>query len=345
MTFTQIGFDFYFSKYRIEDSGLYLIRKKLFSTTESFIKFENIGSEIIKQKDRKYLWLFCSILFLAIALYVFNRRLHDYKVGETAEIFHLCISFFFCLVYQFRSENKLILFKDENIKGIEFNGTIWYKKSLDQFVKHLLQSRDNYLKSKYPVIEGLTLDEIVNCMDAKLDPQDGLFLKRLTKHFVERLIFKGVRLDAENSSAICSLTTEKNARKIISKHQDELINAGKYIYISGFSENKYKVTLIGTTSDPCKIMEHSGTNGGNYGIETEDIVEKYKKWNKEFGVKTIGIGFDFCEFEIMNKEIDYKKLATEVYEFCPDVVDQGTETIENLENEIKKTGKIFLWWD
>jgi hypothetical protein len=38
-------------------------------------------------------------------------------------------------------------------------------------------------------------------------------------------------------------------------------------------------------------------------------------------------------------------MVNEVYEFCPDVVDQGTDTVEGLESEIKKSGTIFLWWD
>lgn len=34
-----------------------------------------------------------------------------------------------------------------------------------------------------------------------------------------------------------------------------------------------------------------------------------------------------------------------MYEFCPDIVEQGTESIEELVEEIKKTKKLFLWWD
>ncbi len=87
------------------------------------------------------------------------------------------------------------------------------------------------------------------------------------------------------------------------------------------------------------------TNGYNYDIGPKDIIEKYEKWDREFGITPISIGFDFCECEIKNRHIDYKILAAEVYEFCPDAVEQGTGTVELLESEIKKTGSIFLWWD
>ena len=42
---------------------------------------------------------------------------------------------------------------------------------------------------------------------------------------------------------------------------------------------------------------------------------------------------------------DWMALAREVYEFCPDIVDQGTETVERLAYEMRVTNELFLWWD
>jgi hypothetical protein len=39
------------------------------------------------------------------------------------------------------------------------------------------------------------------------------------------------------------------------------------------------------------------------------------------------------------------EFAKEVYQFCPDVVDQGTETVEALASERKRTNRVYLWWD
>ena len=117
------------------------------------------------------------------------------------------------------------------------------------------------------------------------------------------------------------------------------------IFISEFSGKGYYVAIVGKTADPYQIMKYAGTSGANYDIDTTDIIAKFKKWDKAFGLKPVSIGSDFCEGEISNKNIDYGKLAAEVYEFCPDVVEQGTETVERLEKEIKETGRILLWWD
>lgn len=194
-------------------------------------------------------------------------------------------------------------------------------------------------------IDDLTETEQSYCKDAKLENEDALFLKKLTRRPIEKLVFEKENADIEKPGAICSLTSEENARKIIIDSLAKLRQEGKYIFISEIAHNGYKVGLTGVTSDPYKLMEFAETNGGNYNIETSHIIERYKKWDSEFGIIPIAIGFDFCECQIKNKNIDYKKLAEEVYEFCPDVVEQGTETVEALGEEMKRTGTIYLWWD
>jgi hypothetical protein len=345
MTFKQFDINLNRFKYTVEESGVRVINKRLFSVAERFIPFEDIGSEIIKEKERKLIWLFISILFLIISLLVFIDRLTGGKVGDEAEVFWLSVSAVFFIIYSFRRKNGLFLIKDDAESGIEFIGTKLYEKRLNEFIKQLLQRRDDYLSNKYSVLKGLTLDENIICANASVQPEDGLFLKKLTKHPIEKLIFESEYSDVKKPGGIRSVTTEKNARDIIARQRERFISEGKYIFISEFSDKEYTVALIGTTSDPYKIMEYAGTNGTNYNKETEDIIAKYKQWEIQFGVKPIGIGSDFCECEIINKDIDYKKLAAEVYEFCPDVVEQGTETVKLLEKEIKKTGRIFLWWD
>jgi hypothetical protein len=169
--------------------------------------------------------------------------------------------------------------------------------------------------------------------------------KKLTKRPIEQFQFEGGMPNAEKPIAICSLTSEENARAIVLDNLGTFTKQGKYIFIGEIAHNGFKVALTAATSDPYKLMEYTGTNGDNYDIGTKDIIEKYKKWDSEFGITTTAIGFDFCECSISNKDIDYKKLADEVYEFCPDVVDQGTETVEALEEEMRRTGTIYLWWD
>ncbi len=224
------------------------------------------------------------------------------------------------------------------------------KRLLNIFGGNKKQSEEDTLKKQGIgnttfSINELTANEQVYCQDAKLENEDALFLKKLTKRPIEKLVFEKEYSDNEKPDAICSLTTTTNAQKIVVEHLDQLRKEGKYIFIAAIANNGYKVGLTGATSDPYKLMELAETNGLNYDIETSHIIEKYKKWDAEFGITPIAIGFDFCECQIKNKNIDYKKLAEEVYEFCPDVVEQGVETVEALEEDMRKTGTIYLWWD
>jgi hypothetical protein len=38
-------------------------------------------------------------------------------------------------------------------------------------------------------------------------------------------------------------------------------------------------------------------------------------------------------------------LAEEIYSMCPDVVDQGTGTVEELAREMKESKLLYFWWD
>jgi hypothetical protein len=343
--FIQLDFKLNFSKYTIEEDGLRITRKKPFSSKETLIKFEDLGTETIEEKDRKFVWLIFSLLFLIIALSVFIKRCNGGKVGNGAEIFHLTISFLFFLGYQIRSKQKLLLFRDTVSKAVEFEQTTLYRGHLHRFLQQLLQRRNNYLTNKYPTVAGLSLEEVINCMRARLSPSDGLLLKKLAKGRIGNIVFQPHDNGDEYFDAISCVTTKNNALNIIKNTRDQWLKEGKNIFIYEFHNEQYTLCLIGA-ADIVEIINSVGTDGSNYDIYTEHIIEKYKKWDHQFGLFPIGIGKDFCDFEIVNtKNLDYQLLAEEVYELSPDVVDQGTGTIDGLKEEMAKDGRIFLWWD
>jgi len=34
-----------------------------------------------------------------------------------------------------------------------------------------------------------------------------------------------------------------------------------------------------------------------------------------------------------------------MYEFCPDIVDQGCGDVQTLAKDLKKTQRLYFWWD
>jgi len=173
--------------------------------------------------------------------------------------------------------------------------------------------------------------------------EDAIFLKEITKKPVEELFFACT--DNKECHGLISATTEERARECLQQHQQTFIDKNKYLFISELSSNGYNLSIIPNINDGYTLIEKIKTNGAKLQISTNDIIIKLKKWDAEFGIQIIGVGIDYCEAAIHNLEIDYNALANEVYQFCPDVVEQGTETIEALAEEMQTKKSIFLWWD
>jgi hypothetical protein len=94
--------------------------------------------------------------------------------------------------------------------------------------------------------------------------------------------------------------------------------------------------------DVLRIMQ---TNGDDYDISNEDIIERLQEWEKRYPFAIIGAENDWVEIEFRAVPDDIRSFAQEVYDFCPDPVDQDAGSIEDLIKEIKATKRLLLWWD
>nr|WP_276577812.1 MULTISPECIES: DUF4253 domain-containing protein [Bacillus] len=95
------------------------------------------------------------------------------------------------------------------------------------------------------------------------------------------------------------------------------------------------------------ILAIQPTNGVNYEVSNKDVIFKLRKWNDRYPFIIISADYDWVDtiFSVLPTDAEMQSFAQEMYEFCPDIVEQGTESIEELVEEIKKTKKLFLWWD
>ena len=99
------------------------------------------------------------------------------------------------------------------------------------------------------------------------------------------------------------------------------------------------------TPDQFEVLRVMGTNGWNYELSPEAVMSQLRKWDAEYGLALRGVGFDFVEADINRPPHDMIAFAQAIYEFCPDVVDQGTQTVERLADEMRRYGTLYLWWD
>lgn len=125
-----------------------------------------------------------------------------------------------------------------------------------------------------------------------------------------------------------------------------------------------------------KSLKKIGTTGINYGVSTSDIIKRLEKWDKLYGVDLNAAEDDSVDITLQNLPDDIDAFAAEVYEFCPDTVDQGLGLLceddaepdpDNpncmahicigvdfsdpnfdlhlLRNAIASNPRIVLWWD
>ena len=98
-------------------------------------------------------------------------------------------------------------------------------------------------------------------------------------------------------------------------------------------------------ADEYDILRIMHTDGDDYDIRNEDVVARLKEWEKSFSFDIIGADNDWVEIEFKTLPKDLAAFAEEVYDFCPDAVDQGPGSVSSLVKEMQATRRLFLWWD
>lgn len=186
---------------------------------------------------------------------------------------------------------------------------------------------------EHELVAAIKMDEAV-ALKVKLH---GASLERLTS-----LTSDGDEVPAEG---IILRTKPKRGRETLATVRAQLAGTPYYAFLRddsfGYGPDKIAVT----TADDYGYLAIVRTDGINYGIEHEQVVERYRQWDRRYGLRLIGAGLDWLEAEIRNPPADWLSFAKEVYAFCPDVVDQGTGDVASLAREMKKTATVYLWWD
>ena len=115
-----------------------------------------------------------------------------------------------------------------------------------------------------------------------------------------------------------------------------------FVY-EGQDDKKHIAVIKG--QDELDILRYRRTDGINHDLENEDIVNRISEWKSKYGLIVIGCGRDWLQVEFDKLPSDINAFADEVYEFCPDAVDQGVGTIDKLKQAIIEIKGAWLWWD
>ena len=96
-------------------------------------------------------------------------------------------------------------------------------------------------------------------------------------------------------------------------------------------------------ADQYEPIRKANTDGANYDLDTDAIVARLKKWESLCKFRVTAAGHDTVDIEFETFPKDMDAFVRDLYEFCPDLVDQGTgclhEMIEMMEESGKKPDK------
>jgi hypothetical protein len=131
--------------------------------------------------------------------------------------------------------------------------------------------------------------------------------------------------------------------------------------------------------DKFEKIRSIGTSAPNYELSNDDIIARLKSWDTKFGITVSDISPESVTVTFTVLPSSLQELSAEIYEFCPDIVDQhfgcfgeimeiaeeiGQEIepellalmegvdldsddagLELLARSLKQTRTIALWWD
>lgn len=103
--------------------------------------------------------------------------------------------------------------------------------------------------------------------------------------------------------------------------------------------------VVAPASSQFDILRVAHSDAVNYDMETEDLIKKLTEFDRNYGIDIFHAETDTIEFKFLKLPNDMPSFCKDLYEFCPDIVDQGVGSLAALELEIQRTRQVFLWWD
>lgn len=127
--------------------------------------------------------------------------------------------------------------------------------------------------------------------------------------------------------------------------QSAWLKRGVFVFEpTAMSAEPHRLLLL-PTSDRYQSLAVMGTSGVNYGIGPGYLMEWLENLEKRHPFALLAVGHNLLAGRFRNIEQDATGLAQEMYELCPDIVEQGTGSVQELASSLAEEGRFLLWWD
>jgi hypothetical protein len=106
--------------------------------------------------------------------------------------------------------------------------------------------------------------------------------------------------------------------------------------------------IVLPTNDAAEAIAMLRYGGWNECPPPEVHVAAFRSWRDRFGFEPVCVGHDIIEGRVTRRPADQAAaltLARELFAYCPDIVDQGTDDLATLAAILMVSDWWFFWWD
>jgi hypothetical protein len=94
-----------------------------------------------------------------------------------------------------------------------------------------------------------------------------------------------------------------------------------------------------STNDSFAVIRSAGTGAPNFDLDTDAIIERLTKWQLLCSFSVVGAEGDTVDIKFETFPKDMEAFVRDLYEFCPDLVDQGTGCVHEMIEMMEETGE------
>ena len=93
------------------------------------------------------------------------------------------------------------------------------------------------------------------------------------------------------------------------------------------------------TNDLFTAIREAGTSAPNFELDTNAILDRLAKWQSQCSFTVTDATADSATIEFQTLPSDMDAFARDLYDFCPDLVDQGTGCVHEMVEAMEEVGE------
>lgn len=154
---------------------------------------------------------------------------------------------------------------------------------------------------------------------------------------------------ARDDEAVSAIIAEDDAMEMLQNVREELpsdlvafIGTTRWM---GTEQHDGVELVIAPGDSQFDILLTARPDAANYNMMTGDIIKKLQDYDRRYGIDIFQAESDTIQFMLLTPPADMNAFGDDLYDFCPDIVDQGVGSVDELIDIIHETQHVMLWWD